>query len=321
VADQVGGGNNPLDGRYYGVTPGSLPTFAYFSRDTQQTSQFAWFERGGRRIADVGPAALYPSGFDLSADAKYLVALRGGERESWIVDMTRGVPTRVDEPAVEHGDVVWAPDGRRFARVVQSRGEIVEQPAFGGRSSSVVRRDDAANIGLEDWSRDGRYLVITVLGGRLRRAEAQPVDGSKPIVLVESTGLIDELRFAPDVKWVVYNSDESGRHEVYVMPFPPTGERWQVSTAGGVSPRWRGDSRELYFLALDGTLMAVSFAPGTPPEIGAPVPLFSTGIAPTYHLDHYAVAPDGRFLLRVPVGSAQSSILNIAVNWTSALPQ
>ena len=67
--------------------------------------------------------------------------------------------------------------------------------------------------------------------------------------------------------------------------------------------------------------MAVSFAPGTPPEIGAPMPLFTTGIAPTYHLDHYAVAPDGRFLLRVPVGSAQSSLLNIVLNWTSALPK
>ena len=321
VAEQVGVGNNPIDGRHFGVTAGASRTFAYFSSDTQPTSQFAWFDRRGRRIADVGPAAPYPSGFDLSGDARYLVALRGGERESWIIDLTRGVSTRVDEVAAENGDVIWAPDGRRFARAVPSRGEIVEQPAFGGQPRSLVKRDDLPNLGLEDWSSDGRYLAITVLGGIRRRAEAQPVDGSKPIVLVESTGLIDEQHFAPDVKWVVYNSDESGRHEVYVMPFPPTGERWQVSTAGGVSPRWRGDSRELYFLALDGTLMAVRFAPGTPPEIGAPVPLFTTGIAPTYHLDHYAPAPDGRFLLRVPVGSAPSSILNIVVNWTSALPE
>ena len=68
------------------MTPGSSRTFAYFSRDTQPTSQFAWFDRRGRRIADVGPAAPYPSGFDLSGDARYLVALRGGERESWIID-------------------------------------------------------------------------------------------------------------------------------------------------------------------------------------------------------------------------------------------
>ena len=140
----------------------------------------------------------------------------------------------------ENGDVVWAPDGRRFARLVPSRGEIIEQPAFGGQPRSVVKRDDLPNLGLEDWSSDGRYLAITVLGGSRRRAEAQPVDGSKPIVLVESTGLIDEQHFAPDVKWVVYNSDESGRHEVYVMPFPPTGERWQVSTAGGVSAALAG---------------------------------------------------------------------------------
>ena len=99
-------------------------------------------------------------------------------------------------------------------------------------------------------------------------------------------------------------------------------EHYGVSTGGGVSGRWRDDSRELYFLALDGTLMAVSVAPGTPPEIGTPMPLFKTGIIPSYNLDHYAPAPGGqRFLLRLPVGGADFSMLNIAVNWTSALPK
>lgn len=147
-----------------------------------------------------------------------------------------------------------------------------------------------------------------------------PVDGSQPVVLVQGTGLIDEMHFAPDGKWFAYNSDESGRHEVYVAPFPPSGERWRVSLAGGVQGRWRADSRELYFLAPDGTLMAAGFAPGTPPEIGKPVVLFKTPIAPTYNLDHYAVAPDGRFLLRLPSTAGEES-LNIVLNWTAALPK
>ena len=294
VAEQVGAGYNPIDGRHFGVTPGSPRTLAYFSRETEPASQFAWFDCRGKRIADVGPAALYPSGFDLQET-------RATSSCSAAASANPGLSIRreVFRPELTSSQARAATSSGR-PTVAVSRG-LCRQEARLSRS-----RHSAAN--LVQWSNETTFrtsasrigpvtagtLAITVLGGSRRRAEAQPVDGSKPIVLVESTGLIDEQHFAPDVKWVAYNSDESGRHEVpTVMPFPPTGERWQVSTAGGVSPRWRGDSRELYFLALDGTLMAVSFVPGTPPAIGLRGAV-QDGDCSTYHLDHYAVASDGR---------------------------
>ena len=140
--------------------------------------------------------------------------------------------------------------------------------------------------------------------------------------MAQTTALIDEERFSPDTNWVLYNSDESGRNEVYVIPFPPTGERWQVSQAGGVQGRWRGDSREIYFLAPDGTLMAVSFSPAKTPTFGNLASLFKTGIAPTYNLDHYEPDASGRrFLLKLPPPSGDQSLLNVVLNWTSALPE
>ena len=107
---------------------------------------------------------------------------------------------------------------------------------------------------------------------------------------------------------------------MYIAPFPATGSRWQVSTNGGVQPRWRGDSRELFYLASDGTLTATAIGGGAPPEIGTPMPLFKTGIAPTYNLDHFAVSADGqRFLVRAPVGGQDESLMEIVVNWDAAL--
>ena len=134
-------------------------------------------------------------------------------------------------------------------------------------------------------------------------------------------GLLDEMRFSPDGKWILYNSDDSGRHEVYVSPLPMTGERWPVSVAGGLQGRWRGDGRELYYLTLDGTVMAVDFVGGSPPQFGTPKRLFETDLQPAYNLDHIEASGDGkRFLIRVPIQPGAQSMLNVIVNWTSLLP-
>ncbi len=86
-------------------------------------------------------------------------------------------------------------------------------------------------------------------------------------------------QFSPDGRWVAYQTNESGRFEVVVQPFPAAGSKWQVSTAGGVAPRWRADGKELYFLAPDATLMAVPVtAAGTSFEAGTPVALFPARI-------------------------------------------
>jgi Tol biopolymer transport system component len=309
--------------KYVGVTGGAgTPVLAYISGQTQPTNQFTWFDRSGREQGTLGEAGSF-SGFDLSADGRFVVASRrdSSGNTTWILDVRRAIATRAVTPPGISGDVIWAPDGSGFAYIRNEAGgsAIYEQPAFGGEPKVLVRRSGIIP-GLEDWSRDGRFVALDTAGGGQRRGEAQPLDGGKPLILVSGTALVDEFRFSPDRHWVAYNSDESGRQEVYIAPFPSTGSRWQVSTSGGVQPRWRGDSRELFYLASDGTLTAATIRAGAVPDIGRPTPLFKSGIVPTYNLDHFSVTADGeRFLVRAPVAGRDEALLKIVVNWDAGL--
>ena len=115
-------------------------------------------------------------------------------------------------------------------------------------------------------------------------------------------------------------SSDSGQWEVYVRPFPEPGPRTRVSTGGGAQPRWRGDGPELFYLALDGTLMAMDIKSGAILEPGVPRKLFRTSVSGDPTFDQYAVTADGqRFLVLAPVGDAASSPITVALNWTAGL--
>ena len=131
---------------------------------------------------------------------------------------------------------------------------------------------------------------------------------------------------SPDGRWLAYNTDESGRFEVYVQSFPaPGGGKWQISKDGGWFPRWRRDGRELFYYASDERLMAVPLKSATRLDVGAAVPLFEArllnGPANAAGIRHqYDVAPDGqRFLLNVPLDDAAASSITVVLNWHAAL--
>ena len=141
----------------------------------------------------------------------------------------------------------------------------------------------------------------------------------------------DEVQgqFSPDGRWVAYASNESGRYEIYIRPFPGPGGKWQVSTGGGIYPRWRRDGKELFYVAPDNRMMAAPIqvaADGRTLSPGAPVALFAsrlttgnTGIGGFASRAQYAVAPDGRFLLNVSADDAAASPITIVQNWTALL--
>jgi hypothetical protein len=150
---------------------------------------------------------------------------------------------------------------------------------------------------------------------------AYSLEGSqKPVLVYEpAAGAVDQAAFAPDGKWIAFRSSESGQSQVYVIPFPPTGTKWQVSGSGGVQPQWRRDGRELFFLAPDGTMMAVdvrtdvSFVPGTPRA------LFQTKLV-SPDARPYVVTGDGqRFVVTVSAGPAQASAIQVISDWPGLL--
>ena len=128
------------------------------------------------------------------------------------------------------------------------------------------------------------------------------------------------VAFSPDGRWVAYQTNESGRFEVVVQPFPDAGGKWQVSTAGGAAPRWSPDGKELYFLAPDPTMMAVPVtAAGTSFDAGTPVAMFPTrivdgGTVATVR-PQYAVARDGRFLINQALADATAAPIALILNW------
>jgi hypothetical protein len=130
-------------------------------------------------------------------------------------------------------------------------------------------------------------------------------------------------QFSPDGRWVAYQSSESGRYEVYVVPFPAGSGKWQISTDGGFWPRWRRDGKELFFVTIDGQMMAASItASGTQFEATPPVPLFELPLIGTGGISaQYAVSADGRFLITVPVDDASSASLTLLQNWAPARTQ
>jgi len=197
-----------------------------------------------------------------------------------------------------------------------------------------------------DWSRDGRYLLYSVADPKtesdlwalpMSGANASPTGRSNQSMTGEQKSFpvvhtsFDETQgqFSPDVRWLAYTSNETGRTEVYVRPFPEVGDQFLVSTGGGSQPRWRPDGKELFYVAPDGKLMAapISIAPqGRTVVAGGPVALFQARLAsgPGISLTGwqsralYAVTSDGRFLMNATIEGGEASPITIVLNWQAA---
>jgi Tol biopolymer transport system component len=159
------------------------------------------------------------------------------------------------------GDPGWSPDGSRvvFASLRLASSDINTKRIDDVQPDSPLHTSAAEYEYSEDWSPDGKYIAV-VRGIDL--AAISVADGTV-IPLTNDTFIEDEPHFSPNGKWIAYNSSEPGSSEVYVMPFPPSGRKWIVSSGGGAQPRWRRDGRALYYLSADGTMMSVTLDPAT----------------------------------------------------------
>jgi Tol biopolymer transport system component len=176
------------------------------------------------------------------------------------------------------------------------------------------------------WSPDGQWLAFIAGGRALARSDihVMPVaPGGKATPFLESPAIETHVRFSPDGRWLAYTANDSSRMEVYVRPFPGPGDKQRVSSNGGSWAQWRRDGAEIFFLSLDGRLMAAPVTrAGAALTFGEPQSLFTIRVRPLGRLDAYpyAVSRDGqRFLFNTFVEEASSTGLTMVVNWPAGM--
>jgi Tol biopolymer transport system component/tRNA A-37 threonylcarbamoyl transferase component Bud32 len=277
-------------------------------------AQLAWFNRNGDRAEDVGPAGRYGS-YAVAPEGKR-IALQRTERDDtnvWILDAARG--NSITRLTIDGGRTpVWSRDGKYIWFVKPSDTMIYRKLADGSGGEQQV----GGPVGsLTSRAGDGRLLGTSV-GRTWLGLEGKPLPtGQKPETYETSP------RFSPDGEWIAYSSDQSRRQmEVYVRSAATDGPMFQVSTDGGVQPRWRADGKELFYIREDGKLMAVPVKLGDTFEFGTPVALFQPPVPDAPSSSGYDVSPDGqRFLLRtVPAGFKPSGI-TVLSHWETAVKQ
>ncbi len=291
--------------------------------------QLTWFDRTGKAVGVAGEpdanSAQYP---ELSPDGRRVAMDRTllGNRDIWLIDLVRGGLTRLTFHAAQEFDAVWSPDGVRIG-FSSSRGgafDLYVKPSDGSGPEELLLETPNTKV-VQNWSKDGRFLLYYEVnpktGRDLLALEMTGTDRKSRVVV--NTPFEETLaQLSPDGRWVAYQTNESGRFEIVVQPFPDAGGKWQVSTGGGVAPRWRADGKEIYFLAPDATMMAVPVTASGPTfEAGTPVALFSTRIvgggSVTTNRPQYVVARDGRFLINQPVELSTATPITLILNWNA----
>jgi len=293
-------------------------TVLVYQRQEPWRRRLLWFDREGRMIGLEGEFA-DADGFALSPDGRTVAVARreaGGNTSSiWLMESQSARVSRLTWGQGRDESPVWSPDGARLAfssRRDDNQGVHIIVRDLNGREETIFSGPDARPT---DWSRDGRFLIYSARSPMTRSdVWMLPVTGDKkPVQLDPTPGNQSQGVLSPDVRWLAYISDESGRDEVYVRAFPPADGRWQISTGGGTRPRWRDDGRELLFLSPDGHLMAAGVELSVVPRFGVPQRLF-----PVPEADDFSVR-GSRVLTQTPIERAGDRQLEVILNWAAEL--
>ncbi len=255
-------------------------------------------------------------------------------------ELARGVRMRLtNNPGTDHGVLVWSPDGSRIlfsALRGKARLGIYQKPSngAGGEELLLPAGTSDPHVWPTSWSRDGEFILYSrgdFYGPTHAEIWVLPLaGGGKPRLFVKTPVAAFDGQFSPDGRWVAYISKESGREEVYIVPFEAAkvintgtgsvtspGGKWQISPSGGFSPRWRRDGKEIFYLGPDNQMMAAEVeARGNSFEARKAQPLFKTPVAPD--AAPYDVTADGKRFVIISMSNPNKP-LTLVVNWTARL--
>jgi serine/threonine-protein kinase len=299
-------------------------------------------DRDGRAapLVEARAGYEYPA---FAPDGRRLAVMISSESGSdiWIIDLGRGTRTRFTAGNTS-AFPVWAPDGSKMAFQSTAPGpwNLFWKPLDGSAEAQPFLKVPDSS-GAPSWPNTGANLLPGTLptlsgagpqfpmswspdGSTLAFHERKPngerdiwvvSPGSDPVPFLITPFDERSPRFSPDGKWLAYVSDESGRNDVYVQPFPGPGPKWLVSTDGGIDPVWSKDGRELFYRQ-DDQMMAVSVAPKGVFSAGRPQRLFEVHFDAGDNGPNYDVSPDGKgFVMPRRNHDAVSGELHLVLNW------
>jgi eukaryotic-like serine/threonine-protein kinase len=284
------------------------------------TEQLVWLDRRGARIGTVGQPAIglyYPA---LSPDERGVAVEARDDDENldvWVSDLLRGTRIRLTSHPAAEIVPAWAPGGDYVAYSSYRSGntDVFIRSADAGLEETPLAAS-APNERVSDWSRDGQYLAYSLLHPKngydlwyLKRNAGK----WEPHPLLQTTFNEKAPKFSPDGRYVAYVSDESGRDELYVRPFPSGGRKWPVSGRGASQVRWSRSGRELFYSEA-GTLIALSVRTGSEFEVGPATRLFSHAAFTGWQDPNYDVSPDGQRIL-LPEKVNTERMIHVVQNW------
>ena len=309
---------------------GFLPAFsvsesgvlAYSSGAAGANRELVWLDRTGKQMESAGPPGDYGN-FRLSPDEKRIVMDRSvaqSAQDIWVLDLLRGVTSRLTfDPAIDNLPI-WSPDGQRILFPSNRKGSFdlyIKAASGAGQEEPLIKMGTPTGWAT-DWSRDGRFILYQIPGAKTGQDLwiAPQFGDRKPFPYLQTQFNEQAGAFSPDGRWIAYVSDESGRNEIYVQAFPLSGEKHEISSGGGSEPYWRKDGTELFYLAADRNLMAVPVKLGTTITPGTPKALFPVPLSEQQH--SYAVTGDGqRFLVSRLAGEMPP--ITVVLNWEAGL--
>jgi eukaryotic-like serine/threonine-protein kinase len=288
-------------------------------------TQFVWVDRSGKRLDTLGPPdqttlanpALSPDGQRLAFSR-----LAGGNWDVWLMDM-HGTMSRLTTGAGPDWNPVWSSDSRRV--FFQSNNGTIHVRAIDDSTPEQTLVNPGTMTYPTDVSPDGHTLLY-LQGGTTQSSvpgselwSRSLAGDSQALPFVRNPAIQRDGQFSPDGRWVAYQSNQSGRDEIYLQAFPAPGERIQVSSGGGQQVRWSAAGPELFFIGADRQLMSmrVTFSPNGRPTLGASVPLFRTDFENNFQArQQYLVSKDGqRFLVNMPTDTVDLPTISVILNW------
>ena len=288
--------------------------------------QFTWCDREGKVLGNAGEtgpykvSALSPDGTRLAVET-----VRSGADSSniWMLDLVRGSRTRLTFGSLVDTNPVWSPDGNQIIFSSSRDGHFhLYQKHVDDVQDEAVLLKSGEDLHATSWSRDGRFLLYQAEDAKNKSdIWVLPMEGNrKPVPFRNSEFNERGARFSPDGRWVAYESNESGRREIYVRSFAmnsaetavAAGGKWPISNGVGTEPHWRGDGREIFYKTPEGRLMAVEITAG--PVFRAGIPHLLGVTAPGV----WESAADGKRFLRLAPSSGPLGY-TVVLNWQTGL--